>query len=163
MIITSKTGALSSSSTTTFQKQGDLHPRCWNILQPIQQNQLDRGQHMYKLEIWPQYVHFNDWDNDLFGSDWFDKTWVSLSPQVNVRRIMWRVLCHEWGQVQQSAAFSCLALTLTLPCRGTTSTLCCDNWGQYCAALLSNIPHGTVTFSGVCQFSCSLKFWSFWN
>ena len=26
------------------------------------------------------------WDNDLFGSDWFDKTWVSLSLQVNVRK-----------------------------------------------------------------------------
>ena len=26
------------------------------------------------------------WDNDLFGSDWFDKTWVSLSPQVNIRK-----------------------------------------------------------------------------
>ena len=41
---------------------------------------------MYKIEIWPQYVHFNDWASDLFGSDWFDKTWVSLSPQVNVRK-----------------------------------------------------------------------------
>ena len=74
---------------------------------------------------------------------------------------MWRVLCHEWGQVQQSAAFSCLALTLSLPCRNTTSTLCCDNWGQYCAALLSNITHGTDTFSGVCQFSCGLKILKF--
>ena len=41
---------------------------------------------MNKIEIWPQYVHFNGWDNDLFGSDWFDKTWVSLSPQVNIRK-----------------------------------------------------------------------------